>query len=174
MAAAIRTQKRYDSQISPHQLTPSEVAAIGEFVTADEYRQGPAGTLAMFAQPVGKVFASASTGTDWSGKRSGGGPGNVSIPASRRSGFERRSPTRYGIFNMMQRIHLNPDSPEATRFVDCILAHLAASGQHGPSARDEMPSRKCVPHRDRSPRRFPSSQAEIEDVQVVETRSVNV
>jgi transposase InsO family protein len=48
-------------QISPHQLTPAEIATIEEFVTSEEYRHVPTGTLAMFAQRMGRVFASAST-----------------------------------------------------------------------------------------------------------------
>ncbi len=45
----------------PHQLTSDEVATIKEMVTTDEYRHVPTGTLALLAQRLGKVFASAST-----------------------------------------------------------------------------------------------------------------
>ncbi len=45
----------------PHQLTPEEVATIEELVTCDDYRHVPTGTLAILAQRLGKVFASAST-----------------------------------------------------------------------------------------------------------------
>ena len=48
-------------QNMPHQLTPDEVAAIEDFVTCDDYRHVPTGTLAILAQRLGKVFASAST-----------------------------------------------------------------------------------------------------------------
>jgi len=48
-------------QNMPHQLTPDEVATIEDFVTGDEYRHVPTGTLAILAQRLGKVFASAST-----------------------------------------------------------------------------------------------------------------
>ena len=48
-------------QNMPHQLTPDEVASIEDFVTGDKYRHVPTGTLAILAQRLGKVFASAST-----------------------------------------------------------------------------------------------------------------
>lgn len=48
-------------QLSPQQLTATEVGVIHELVTSEEYRHVPTGTLAMFAQRMGKVFASAST-----------------------------------------------------------------------------------------------------------------
>ena len=48
-------------QNMPHQLTPDEVATIEDFVACDEYRHVPTGTLAILAQRLGKVFASAST-----------------------------------------------------------------------------------------------------------------
>ena len=46
---------------NPGQLTASEVAAVKELVLAPEYRHMPLGTLARYAQRIGKVFASAST-----------------------------------------------------------------------------------------------------------------
>ena len=46
---------------SPHQLTPSEVRAIEDMVTAPEYRHVPTGTLAVLAQRLGTVWASPST-----------------------------------------------------------------------------------------------------------------
>jgi hypothetical protein len=46
---------------SPQQLTATEVSAIQELVTSDDYRHVPTGTLARLAQRLGKVFASAST-----------------------------------------------------------------------------------------------------------------
>jgi len=46
---------------SPHQLTKTEVETIQEMVTSDEFRHVPTGTLALLAQRLGKVFASAST-----------------------------------------------------------------------------------------------------------------
>jgi hypothetical protein len=46
---------------SPHRLTPSEVRAIKDLVTALEYRHVPTGTLAVLAQRLGTVWASPST-----------------------------------------------------------------------------------------------------------------
>ena len=46
---------------SSQQLTLTEVSTIKEMVTSEEYRHVPTGTLALYAQRLGKVFASAST-----------------------------------------------------------------------------------------------------------------
>jgi hypothetical protein len=46
---------------SPSQLTPTEVADIKDMVLAPEHRHMPLGTLARYAQRIGKVFASATT-----------------------------------------------------------------------------------------------------------------
>ena len=46
---------------SPHQLTRAEVETIKGMVTSDEYRHVPTGTLALLAQRLGKVLASATT-----------------------------------------------------------------------------------------------------------------
>lgn len=48
-------------QRAPHQLTPSEVETIKQMVTSQAYRHVPTGTLALLAQRLGKVFASAAT-----------------------------------------------------------------------------------------------------------------
>jgi putative transposase len=45
----------------PGQLTARETATIHEMVAADEYRHVPTSTLAVLAQRLGRVFASAST-----------------------------------------------------------------------------------------------------------------
>jgi putative transposase len=45
----------------PGQLTPAEIAAIREMVLAPEHRHMPIRTLSLYAQRMGKVFASAST-----------------------------------------------------------------------------------------------------------------
>ncbi len=45
----------------PTQLTPKEVSTIREMVTATDYRHMPLRTLALYAQRVGKVFASVTT-----------------------------------------------------------------------------------------------------------------
>jgi putative transposase len=46
---------------SPHRLTSSEVRVIEDMVTSPEYRHVPTGTLAVLAQRLGTVWASAST-----------------------------------------------------------------------------------------------------------------
>jgi len=46
---------------SPQQLTRAEVETIRDMVTSEEYRHVPTGTLALLAQRLGKVFASATT-----------------------------------------------------------------------------------------------------------------
>ena len=46
---------------SPHRLTPPEVRAIKDMVTALEYRHVPTGTLTVLAQRLGNVCASPST-----------------------------------------------------------------------------------------------------------------
>jgi len=48
-------------QRSPQQLTPAEVQTIHDLATSPEYRHVPTGTLALLAQRLGKVFASAGT-----------------------------------------------------------------------------------------------------------------
>ena len=47
--------------LSPHRLTPPEVWAIKDMVTALKYRHVPTGTLAVFAQRLGTVWAFPST-----------------------------------------------------------------------------------------------------------------
>jgi len=46
---------------SPHRVTSTEVNAIREMVTSSDYRHVPTGTLAVLAQRIGRVFASATT-----------------------------------------------------------------------------------------------------------------
>ncbi len=50
-------------RLHPTQVSASEVAAIKEMVTGPEYRHMPLKTLALYAQRVGKVFASVTTWT---------------------------------------------------------------------------------------------------------------
>jgi len=45
----------------PGQLTAAEIAAVKDMVLAPEYRHMPLRTLSLYAQRVGRVFASAST-----------------------------------------------------------------------------------------------------------------
>ena len=47
--------------MSPGQLAATEVATIKNMVLTPEYRHMPLGTLARYAERIGKVFASAST-----------------------------------------------------------------------------------------------------------------
>lgn len=46
---------------NPGQLTAAEVAAVKEMILAPQYRHMPLRTLAVYAQRLGKVFASVST-----------------------------------------------------------------------------------------------------------------
>jgi transposase InsO family protein len=48
-------------KMHPGQLTAQETATVKEMVTSADYRHMPTSTLAVYAQRVGKVFASAST-----------------------------------------------------------------------------------------------------------------
>jgi len=48
-------------RLYPTQLLPQEVSAIKDMVTGVEYRHMPLRTLALYAQRVGKVFASPTT-----------------------------------------------------------------------------------------------------------------
>ena len=48
-------------RVCPQQLTAAEVEAIRRLATSHEYRHVPTGTLALLAQRLDKVFASAST-----------------------------------------------------------------------------------------------------------------
>src|SRR5262249_41298312 len=62
---------------SPRRLTPREVQAIKDMVTALEYRHAPTGTLAVLAQRLGKVWASPSTGITWCASSAGAVPGSA-------------------------------------------------------------------------------------------------
>ncbi len=46
---------------SPHRLTAEEVSEVHDMVTSPTFRHVPTGRLALFAQRLGRVFASAST-----------------------------------------------------------------------------------------------------------------
>ena len=48
-------------RMSPHRLTPSEIRGIRDMVTSPLYRHVPTGSLAVLAQRLGTVWASAST-----------------------------------------------------------------------------------------------------------------
>ena len=82
---------------SPHRLTPAEVRMIHDMVTAPEYRHVPTGTLAVLAQRLGTVWASAST---WYRlvRRFGWRRPRLRVhPAKPKIGFEPRARTRCGI-----------------------------------------------------------------------------
>src|SRR5207245_5990851 len=81
---------------SPHRLTPLEVRAIKDMVTALQYRHVPAGTLAVLAQRLGKVWASPSTWYHLVRKFGWRRPRLRVHRPSRRWAFERREPTRCG------------------------------------------------------------------------------
>ncbi len=48
-------------KVSPHRVTSREIQTMKEMVTSPEYRHAPTGTLAILAQRLGRVFASATT-----------------------------------------------------------------------------------------------------------------
>jgi len=48
-------------KVSPHRITRREIQTIKEMVTSPDYRHVPTGTLAVLAQRMGRVFASATT-----------------------------------------------------------------------------------------------------------------
>src|SRR5262245_38991977 len=81
---------------SPHRLTPCEVLAIKDMVTAPEYRHVPTGTLAVLAQRLGKVCASPSTWYHLVRKFGWRRLGSACIRPSRRLACERRAPTKCG------------------------------------------------------------------------------
>jgi transposase InsO family protein len=55
------TDRRSCPKKSPGQLTATEVEAIRQLATSEDYRHMPTSTLSRFAQRTGKVYASAST-----------------------------------------------------------------------------------------------------------------
>ncbi len=48
-------------KVSPHRVTSGEIQTMREMVTSPDYRHVPTGTLAILAQRLGRVFASATT-----------------------------------------------------------------------------------------------------------------
>src|SRR5262249_57505317 len=59
---------------SPRRLTPREVQAIKDMVTALEYRHAPTGTLAVLAQRLGKGWASPPARINWGARSDGRRP----------------------------------------------------------------------------------------------------
>ena len=79
-----------------HRLTPAEVRAIEDMVTALEY-----GTSRPARSPSSHSGSARSgprpqPGTAWSGRTAGADPGSACIRPNRRWAFERREPTRCG------------------------------------------------------------------------------
>jgi hypothetical protein len=91
------TSSRPVPRTSPHRLTPPEVRAINEMVTALEHRHVPTRHArhlgAAARQSVGLV---PGPGTTSCGSSAGAALGSACTRRSRRSAFARREPTRYG------------------------------------------------------------------------------
>ena len=76
----------------PGQLTPEEVREMREMATAPEYRHVPTSTLAMLAQRLGKVFASASSWCKYVRERGWRRPRRRVHPRSPTSGIRATAP----------------------------------------------------------------------------------
>jgi putative transposase len=79
----------------PGQLTAREVANIQEMVTADEYRHVPTTTLAVLAQRLGRVLASASTWARLVSTRGWRRPRTRVYPAKPKVGLRATMPNQY-------------------------------------------------------------------------------
>ena len=79
----------------PGQLTGREVATIQDMVTAQEYRHVPTSTLAVLAQRLGRVFASASTWCRLVRTRSWRRPRTRVHPAKPKVGLRATIPNQY-------------------------------------------------------------------------------
>ena len=79
----------------PSQLTAREVATIREMATADEYRHVPTSTLAVLAQRLGRVFASASTWSRLVRTRGWQRPRTWVYPAKPKVGLRATKPNEY-------------------------------------------------------------------------------
>jgi len=77
---------------SPSQLTPVELRTMKEMVTSDEFRHMPITTLALFAQRLGRVFASASTWSKKIHKRDWRRPRKRLYPAKPKVGIRATKP----------------------------------------------------------------------------------
>ncbi len=80
---------------SPGQLTAKELVAMKAMVTSDEYRHMPITTLALFAQRVGNVFASASTWSKKVRERGWRRPRKRIYPAKSKVGIRAARPNEY-------------------------------------------------------------------------------
>jgi putative transposase len=79
----------------PTQLTPNEVSAIKEMVTATEYRHMPLRTLSVYAQRAGKVFASATTWAKLARQRGWRRPRRRVYPEKPKTGIRATYPNEY-------------------------------------------------------------------------------
>ena len=68
-------------KLSPTKLTPQELAQMRQMAEADAYRHVPTSVLALFAQRIGAVFASASTWCRYARERKWRRPRKRKYPA---------------------------------------------------------------------------------------------
>jgi putative transposase len=80
---------------SPGQLTADELVMMKAMVTSDEYRHMPLTTLAVYAQRMGKVFASASTWCKKIRERGWRRPRKRVYPAKPKVGIRATKPNEY-------------------------------------------------------------------------------
>ena len=97
-----RAEKRYElddrsscPRSHPMQLTPEEVSAIKEMVTATEYRHMPLRTLSLYAQTAGQVFASATTWAKLVRQRCWRRPRRRVYPEKPKTGIRATQPNEY-------------------------------------------------------------------------------
>jgi putative transposase len=81
---------------SPHRLTPPEVLAIKDMVTAPEYRHVPTGGSPFWRSASAGSGHRPRPGITWYASTAGGGPGSACTRPSRKSACERLEPTRCG------------------------------------------------------------------------------
>jgi len=79
----------------PSQLTPAEVSTIKQMVIATEYRHMPLRTLSLYAQRVGKVFASATTWAKFVRRRGWRRPRCRLYPEKPKTGIRATYPNEY-------------------------------------------------------------------------------
>jgi len=79
----------------PTQLTPHEVSTIKEMVSATEYRHMPLRTLSLYAQRIGKVFASATTWAKLVRQRGWRRPRRRVYPEKPKTGIRATHPNEY-------------------------------------------------------------------------------
>jgi transposase InsO family protein len=79
----------------PTQLTSAEVSTIKEMVTASEYRHMPIRTLSLYAQRIGRVFASATTWAKLVRQRRWRRPRRRVYPEKPKTGIRATYPNEY-------------------------------------------------------------------------------